>query len=369
MDYLSILDRMKIAAKCKSENQLSIAMKLSSNTVITAWKKRKNIPLKRIEQVSITYDVNLEWLLTGNGPMHTNSPLDNPQIASLIELARLSSLNNYSPPFEYLSTSINLIQEIVFTKYIIHTLNSFYSIDPDENDIPYILNGDFFRRIFKQESFHDHVIDFIFKSIKQSSIEYFSNTASFYLLLEAQTDSIDILVEEIGYDKSNPIINKKMTEKALLELLKDNIRFENNTVLLFLKNNIIAIEKLWYKWKKYQKIRKNNDEVDILNIEYEMYCYQQTEDDDEFQAIDSFEAWFKSKNEPAHYITESENGELEYVDIKIPSMIAYYSYKDDELGWIENYDDPRDSDTFFIITDASYETFKKMTFNVEELKT
>ena len=362
MDYLSILDRMKIAAKCKSENQLSIAMKLSSNTVITAWKKRKNIPLKRIEQISITYGVNLKWLMTGYGPMHLNSPLDNPKIASLIELARLSALSNCKPPFDYLSSSINLIQEIVFTKYIIHTLDAFYSIDPDKNDIPYILNGDFMRRIFKQESFHDKVIDFLFNTIKRSSLEYFSDNELFYLVFEAQNDSIDMLVEEIGYDKANPIINKKMTEKALLELLKDNIRFDNNAVLLFLKNNIFAIEELWNKWKKYQKIRKNNDEVDILNIEYQKYISQQTEETFEFEEIYSFEDWFKSNNDQGYYITESENGELEYIDIEIPSMIPYETYEDNEHEWIADYVDPRDSDTFFIITDTSYETFKKMTF-------
>ena len=89
-DYRSIFDRLKLFFNVNSDRKVAERLKINYNTIKT-WSNRKKIPLDTLLSLIQNETINIDWLLTGKGSMHTNdNSLQKIDDSNTIEIDKLS---------------------------------------------------------------------------------------------------------------------------------------------------------------------------------------------------------------------------------------------------------------------------------------
>ena len=89
-DYRSIFDRLKLFFNVNSDRKVAERLKINYNTIKT-WSNRKKIPLDTLLSLIQNETINIDWLLTGKGSMHTNdNSLQKTDDSDTIEIDKLS---------------------------------------------------------------------------------------------------------------------------------------------------------------------------------------------------------------------------------------------------------------------------------------
>ena len=93
-DVTSVLGRLAQVLGTRTGNQLADALGVSPQT-ISSWKSRESVPYAQCVSVVEEWNVSLDWLLTGIGPMYRGEPApagngspDNPREQALLALWR-----------------------------------------------------------------------------------------------------------------------------------------------------------------------------------------------------------------------------------------------------------------------------------------
>lgn len=92
-DVTSVLERLAQTLGTRTGNQLAEALGVSPQT-ISSWKSRESVPYAQCVAVAGEWGVSLDWLLTGQGPMHRGEGLmdqgstENPREQALLALWR-----------------------------------------------------------------------------------------------------------------------------------------------------------------------------------------------------------------------------------------------------------------------------------------
>lgn len=262
-----ILERMKIASGAKNDNQLSELLRLSSNSVIIGWRNRNKIPEKRIKQISDEFDINEKWLEFGKGEMKKTKPIDiiNIQVQKLVSLYKIANSENIILNFSDLDEIIEKIEQLLFTKIIFEKIESIYYKDEPE-EIPenssYNYEADSIRihdiqfGIRRREK---TLIDYILKSIKKADTDCFKYLDYYPLTFQDNEDMIPV-VNYFGYHIDNPSLGKKATAIRIQQLIIDSFSFNDMRILIFLKNNIDEIIRIWESWIKCEEILQSRIE-------------------------------------------------------------------------------------------------------------
>ncbi|MDH1341530.1 helix-turn-helix domain-containing protein [Ectopseudomonas oleovorans] len=69
LSVVSVLERLALVLETKTGNQLAERLGVSPQT-ISSWKSRESVPYAQCVDVAGEKGVSLDWLLTGEGPMH-----------------------------------------------------------------------------------------------------------------------------------------------------------------------------------------------------------------------------------------------------------------------------------------------------------
>ena len=94
LSVASVLERLALVLGTKTGNQLAEALGVSPQT-ISSWKSRESVPYAQCVDVAREKGVSLDWLLTGEGPMHrgeagqaVQGAAENPREQALLALWR-----------------------------------------------------------------------------------------------------------------------------------------------------------------------------------------------------------------------------------------------------------------------------------------
>jgi len=283
-----ILERMKIATDTKNDNQLSIVLKLTTNSVISGWKRRNTIPIKRINQICFDNGVNKTWLLTGKGPKFNTSPKSVPQIELLTSFSTLSTNNDLDIPFTLIDPINFLLQEILYTKLILKTFNTVYDVDATSEEIAVKNISDLVFFSGNWSDINQHIIAFIFDSIENATDEYFMDTKSFFLIFQNNKHKMDGLIEFMGYDQTHPLIAKQLAEKAILEFIENFFMFEHSDIFMFLKKNILRIRTKLDTLLSNRSRDPMDGYIEDISVDCEGNDYCEVLCNDDPQHLDSF---------------------------------------------------------------------------------
>lgn len=276
------LERMKIASGAKNDNQLSELLRLSSNSVIIGWRNRNKIPEKRIKQISDEFDINEKWLEFGKGEMKKTKPIDiiNTQVQKLVSLYKIANSENIILDFSDLDEIIEKMEKWLFTKIIFEKIESIYykdepEEDPESSSYNYeadpIQIHDIQFGIRRREKF---LIDYILKSIQKADVDCFKYLDYYPLAFQDNEDMMPV-INSFGYHIDNPSLGKKATAIKIQQLIIDSFSFNDMRILIFLKNNIDEIIRIWGSWIKCEEILQGK-------IEEEMnYCGELDDSDAE----------------------------------------------------------------------------------------
>jgi len=90
IDLSQVFRRLKYALNVDKDNELADILGLKQNTIST-YKKRKSVPYKHIITICDQYNIDLNWVLSGDIPQNQNELQLDPAIKDIIDL--LSNLN------------------------------------------------------------------------------------------------------------------------------------------------------------------------------------------------------------------------------------------------------------------------------------
>lgn len=66
-----VLDRLRIVCGVNNDSDLCKSLKLPRTTIST-WRSRNSVPYSLCVDLALKHGISLDWLLTGQEPMHRN---------------------------------------------------------------------------------------------------------------------------------------------------------------------------------------------------------------------------------------------------------------------------------------------------------
>lgn len=71
LKFENIIQNLKIFFNKKNNKDIALLLKVKTST-FSNWSSRNTIPIQELYSIALQYNINLHWLLTGEGDMYVN---------------------------------------------------------------------------------------------------------------------------------------------------------------------------------------------------------------------------------------------------------------------------------------------------------